>query len=118
MWLLLIVLEKWTDLHYYTTNTTESQWSTNLVVRPDTVVYLSYLMASKYPDRGKYQSQTDKSFAISGRETNKYMSCARLVKPSISKNEIKNIIKGNAHKFLSPERRLDALLFYTKNLLD
>ena len=65
-----------------------------------------------------YQSQTDKSFAISGRETNKYMSCARLVKPSISKNEIRNIIKGNAHKFLSPERRLDALLFYTKNLLD
>ncbi len=63
-----------------------------------------------------YDSQTDKSFAISGKETNKYMSCARLVKPAISKNEIKNIIKGNAHRFLSPERRLDALLFYAKDL--
>lgn len=55
-----------------------------------------------------YDFQNDREFAISGSRSRELMSCARLTKPAIMKSEIKNIILGNGHKHLSPERRLDA----------
>lgn len=63
-----------------------------------------------------YGAQTDKAFAISGKETNKYLKCERLLNPVVSRNELKHIVKNGSNKFLSPERRFDALLFYSEEL--
>jgi predicted phosphodiesterase len=57
-----------------------------------------------------YTVKNDKAFAVSGRKTNVLMKCDELLKPRITKNEIKNIILGGGHKLLSPERRFDAVL--------
>jgi hypothetical protein len=57
-----------------------------------------------------FTRQTDKAFALSGRKTHPYMSCAELSRPRIKKTEIKNIILGQGEKLLSPERRFDAIL--------
>ncbi|RME57545.1 HindVP family restriction endonuclease [Candidatus Parcubacteria bacterium] len=63
-----------------------------------------------------YDLQNDKEFAASGNKTNKYMRCARLTKPSIKRTEIKNIVLCGGEKWLSPERRFDAILYYDKDL--
>lgn len=57
-----------------------------------------------------YNYKTDKAFAISGKLTNPLMKCQALIKPRISKFEIKNIILGDGQKLLSPERRFDAFI--------
>lgn len=61
-------------------------------------------------------NQTDKEFAISGNKTHYYMSCKRLTKPIINKNQIKKIILGGGQKWLSPERRFDAILYFSSDL--
>jgi hypothetical protein len=38
------------------------------------------------------------------------MACEELTKPRIRKEEIRNIILGQGQLFLSPERRLDAVI--------
>ena len=63
-------------------------------------------------------NQTDKEFAISGNKTHKYMDCDRLTKPIITKNQIKNIILGGGQKWLSPERRFDAIIYFSTDLFD
>ena len=63
-----------------------------------------------------FSKQTDKAFALSGRKTNPYMSCDELLQPRIKKVEIKNIILGHGEKFLSPERRFDAILVNSPEL--
>jgi len=63
-----------------------------------------------------YDTQNDKEFAVAGRKTNPYMRCDRLLKPCITKEEIKNLILGGGQKFLSPERRFDAILYFSKDL--
>lgn len=60
--------------------------------------------------------QTDKEFASSGSRTHAYMKCARLTKPIIHKSKIKEIILGGGQKYLSPERRFDAILYFSKDL--
>jgi hypothetical protein len=65
-----------------------------------------------------YNAQTDKAFAVNGFITNRYMKSPRLLKPSISKYELKNIILGGGHKYLSPERRLDAVIYYSDKLFE
>lgn len=57
-----------------------------------------------------YKYKTDKAFAISGKLTNPFLKCTELVKPRITKYEIKNIILGDGQKLLRPERRFDAYL--------
>lgn len=69
-------------------------------------------------DGMSFGSQTDKEFAISGNRTNKYMACARLTTPIIHKNQIKKIILGGGQKWLSPERRFDAIIYFSTNLFD
>ena len=44
------------------------------------------------------------------------MSCTRLIKPLIKKEEIKNIILGGGQNLLSPERRFDAIIFNSPEL--
>jgi len=63
-------------------------------------------------------NQTDKEFAISGNKTHKYMACDRLTKPIIHKNQIKNIILGGGQKWLSPERRFDAIIYFSTDLFN
>ncbi len=65
-----------------------------------------------------YHTKNDKAFACSGNVTNQYMRCARLSKPIITKQEIKNIILGGGQSFLSPERRLDAIIFNSPDLFN
>lgn len=63
-----------------------------------------------------YDTLNDKEFSVSGTHTNKYMKCDRLTNPIIKKSEIKNIILGDGQNYLSPERRFDAILFFSPNL--
>ncbi len=63
-----------------------------------------------------FDTQNDKEFAISGTRSRELMACPRLVKPVITKDEIKNIILGGGQKFLSPERRFDAILYFSTDL--
>lgn len=65
-----------------------------------------------------YDTLNDKEFAVSGARTNSYMRCPRLARPIVSKSEIKRIIRGGGQKFLSPERRFDAIIFYSSELFD
>jgi len=63
-------------------------------------------------------NQTDKEFAISGNRTHAYMACKRLTKPIIKKSQIKKIILGGGQKHLSPERRFDAIIYFSKDLFE
>ncbi len=63
-------------------------------------------------------NQTDKEFAISGNKTHSYMKCERLTKPIIHKSQIKKIILGGGQKYLSPERRFDAIIYFSTDLFD
>ncbi|MHB1697773.1 MAG: HindVP family restriction endonuclease [bacterium] len=65
-----------------------------------------------------FDTQNDKEFAVSGNKTHCYMSCGRLTKPIVTKNEIKNIILDGGQKWLSPERRFDAIIYFSKELFD
>lgn len=65
-----------------------------------------------------YNKQNDKEFAVSGVKTNLYMRCERLEKPLLHKNRIKEIILGGGQKFLSPERRFDAIIYFSTELFD
>jgi len=63
-----------------------------------------------------YDNLNDKEFAVSGKKTNSFMQCQRLTQPVIMKNQIKEIILGGGQKFLSPERRFDAIIYYSNEL--
>jgi len=63
-------------------------------------------------------NQTDKEFAISGNKTFPFMKCDRLARPAIHKNQIKEIILGGGQKYLSPERRFDAIIYFSKDLFE
>jgi HindVP restriction endonuclease len=65
-----------------------------------------------------YNNQNDKEFSISGVKTRSLMSCPRLITPAVSKDEIKQIILGGGHKHLSPERRFDAILFFSTDIFE
>ena len=65
-----------------------------------------------------FDNQNDKEFAISGTRTREIMTCARLTQPMIHKDEIKHIILGGGQKFLSPERRFDAILYFSTDLFE
>ncbi len=65
-----------------------------------------------------YDLQNDKEFAISGTKSRRLMACDRLKNLAIKKDEIKNIILGGGHKHLSPERRFDAILYFSTDLFE
>lgn len=65
-----------------------------------------------------YDNQNDKEFAISGTKSRPLMACDRLTKPIVTRDEIKKIVLGGGQKYLSPERRFDAILFFSKELFD
>lgn len=63
-----------------------------------------------------FDNQNDKEFAMSGNRTRELMASDRLKKPIITKDEIKKIILGGGHKHLSPERRFDAILYFSNDI--
>ena len=65
-----------------------------------------------------YDTLNDKEFSVGGRKTNQFMSCSRLTCPVVTTKEIKHIVLGGGQKFLSPERRFDSILFFSKDLFD
>ncbi|TAG49407.1 MAG: HindVP family restriction endonuclease [Betaproteobacteria bacterium] len=67
-------------------------------------------------DGMNYDHQNDKEFAIAGTKTNALMSCPELTQPRITKHEIKNVILGGGQKWLSPERRFDAIIYFSHDL--
>ena len=69
-------------------------------------------------DAMTYDTLNDKEFSAPGRKTNRYMACPRLTKPIITKGEIKKMILGGGQKYLSPERRFDSILFFSKDIFD
>lgn len=63
-----------------------------------------------------YDAQNDKEFSITGFKTNPYMRCPRLTNLAISKQEIRNIVLGGGQNHLSPERRFDAIIYFSTDL--
>lgn len=93
-----------------------------------TVIWI-YLMLRDYTFYGQfdyrrivrlhsYNLANDKGYSISGTQTHKYLHCDELTHPRISKYEIKNIILGGGQNFLSPERRLDAVIVNSTDLFE
>lgn len=70
----------------------------------------------KIIDELSYNTKNDKAFAVSGRVTHKYMTCAELSNPRIEKKDIKKIILGGGQNLLSPERRFDAIIYNSPEL--
>jgi len=67
-------------------------------------------------DSLSYNTKNDKAFAVNGKVTNSYMQSKVLRQPRITKQEFKRIILGNGQKLLSPERRLDAIIYNSPDL--
>jgi hypothetical protein len=69
-------------------------------------------------DNLSFNTKNDKAFALNGRVTQHYMACPELIKPRITKHQIKEIILGNGQNLLSPERRFDAVIFNSPELFN
>lgn len=69
-------------------------------------------------DHITYNTGNDKAFAIGGRGTHPYMRCEELTTPRVSKDAFREIILGGGQNFLSPERRLDAIILNTPGLFE
>lgn len=63
-----------------------------------------------------FDNQNDKEFAMSGSRTRDLMASGRLQKPLITKDAIKKIILGGGQRYLSPERRFDAILYFSSDI--
>lgn len=71
---------------------------------------------SQIMDELSYNLKNDKAFSSSGIKTYPIMSCPELLKPRITRDEIKKIILGGGQELLSPERRFDAIIYNSPDL--
>lgn len=69
-------------------------------------------------DLQSYDIKNDKAFALPGTKSNSFLRGAEIIKPRISKYEIKNIILGGGQDLLSPERRFDAVLVNSPDIFE
>ena len=67
-------------------------------------------------DELSYNTKNDKAFSSNGLRTHPIMKCDELIKPRITKDEIKKIILGGGQNLLSPERRFDAIIYNSPDL--
>jgi len=67
-------------------------------------------------DRISYNTKNDKAFAVNGKITHRYMSSDELTQPRIKRHEVSKIILGGGQNLLSPERRLDAIIYNSPDL--
>ncbi|MBW9278530.1 HindVP family restriction endonuclease [Bacteroides fragilis] len=63
-----------------------------------------------------YNLANDKAFSLPGNKSHVFLAGNEILKPRISKYEIKNIILGGGQNLLSPERRFDAVLVYSPEI--
>jgi hypothetical protein len=73
---------------------------------------------SEITNRLNYQFRNDKSFSASGKVTHRYMTCPELTQPRVKRSEVKNIILNGGQRYLSPERRFDAIIVNTPGLFN
>jgi hypothetical protein len=97
--------------------------------RPErTIVWLVKMLAD-FAQHGKinpkqvvdqltYNTKNDKALAVSGRITHTYMNSVALTTPRIPKWATREIILGGGQHFLSPERRLDAIILNSPHLFE
>lgn len=65
-----------------------------------------------------YNLANDKAFALPGTKSHVFLKKDVIVKPRISKYEIKNVILGGGQDLLSPERRFDAVLVNSPDIFE
>ena len=65
-----------------------------------------------------YNLANDKAFALPGTKSKLFLKTDVVLKPRISKYDIKNIILGGGQDLLSPERRFDAVIVNSPDLFD
>ncbi|MBR2234450.1 MAG: HindVP family restriction endonuclease [Prevotella sp.] len=65
-----------------------------------------------------YNLANDKAFALPGTKSHSFLTPEIIIKPRISKYEIKKIILGGGQDLLSPERRFDAVLVNSPDIFD
>lgn len=65
-----------------------------------------------------YNLANDKAFAMPGAKTRQFFKGDIVLRPRISKYEIKNIILGGGQDLLSPERRFDAVIVNSPDIFD
>lgn len=65
-----------------------------------------------------YNLANDKAFALPGTKSHAFLDSPELLKPRVSKYEIKNIILGGGQDLLSPERRFDAVLVNSPDIFE
>ena len=69
-------------------------------------------------DELSHATKNDKAFSINGTQTHPFMKSEELLKPRISRDELRNIILGGGQRLLSPERRLDAIIVNSPTLFE
>lgn len=120
----------WSDVAFlkFVQNISQKTSTTKINRQQRTLVWI-YKMLSDYGEYGtfnheaiidglSYNTKNDKAFASSGVITNKYMSSPSLVKPRVSKGEIKEIILSGGQQMLQPERRFDAIIYNSPDIFD
>ncbi|MBQ3734861.1 MAG: HindVP family restriction endonuclease [Bacteroidales bacterium] len=65
-----------------------------------------------------YNLANDKAFALPGTKSHVFLKSPEMLRPRISKYEIKNIILGGGQELLSPERRFDAVLVNSPDIFE
>lgn len=69
-------------------------------------------------DRLSYGPKNDKAIALNGNVTNRYLQGDNILRPRVSKYEIKTIIQGEGIRYLSPERRFDSSIVNDPDLYE
>lgn len=63
-----------------------------------------------------YEVKNDKAFSVSGSVSASLIQCPEIRHPRIRRAEISRIILGGGERYLSPERRLDAMIVNSPDL--
>lgn len=89
-----------------------------LIKMLDDFAYHGKIDGNKVIDHLTYNTKNDKAFAVNGKITHPYIQSPELTKPRISKFATKEIILGGGQNYLSPERRLDAIILNSPDLFE
>lgn len=119
----------WSDFGITRLFIDQSKNKTGNFTRQERAVVWLIKMLNDFGNKGKinpaqvtsqlaYNTRNDKAFAVNGKITNPYMASDELTTPRIMKQAVKEIILGGGQNYLSPERRLDAIILNSPNLFD
>ncbi|NMM28785.1 MAG: HindVP family restriction endonuclease [Glaciimonas sp.] len=64
-----------------------------------------------------FDLQTDKEFALPGQSTKFYLNSPRRITPALTKDVIVDVILNGGQRMLSPERRFDACVYFTADII-